>query len=87
MRGFFLHLFVYVAVNALLIVVNLLYMPNYYWFLFPLIGWGLLVLAHAYVTFYRKHGRASLAPLELEQNHEEVQALVRHRRWRTGALR
>ena len=41
-RGFFLHLFVYVAVNALLIIVNLLYMPNYYWFLFPLIGWGLL---------------------------------------------
>ena len=59
MRGFFLQLFVYVAVNALLIVVYLLYMPNYYWFLFPLIGWGLLVLAHAYLTFYRKHGRAS----------------------------
>jgi hypothetical protein len=58
-RGFFLHLFVYVAVNALLIIVNLLYMPNYYWFLFPLIGWGLLVLAHAYVAFYRKHGSAS----------------------------
>ena len=56
--GFFLHLFVYVAVNALLIIVNLLYMPNYYWFLFPLIGWGLLVLAHAYVTFYRKRGNA-----------------------------
>ena len=58
-RGFFLHLFVYVAVNALLIIVNLLYMPNYYWFLFPLIGWGLLVLAHAYVVFYRKRGSAS----------------------------
>jgi hypothetical protein len=52
-------LFVYVAVNALLVIVNLLYMPNYYWFLFPLIGWGLLVLAHAYFAFYRKHGRAS----------------------------
>src|SRR5262249_10242506 len=54
LRGFFLHLFVYVAVNALLIIVNLLYMP-----LLPLIGWGLLVLAHAYFAFYRKHGRAS----------------------------
>ena len=58
-RGFFLHLFVYVAVNALLIIVNLLYMPNYYWFLFPLIGWGLLVLAHAYFVFFRKRGSAS----------------------------
>ena len=42
-RSFFVHLFVYLAVNALLIVVNLLYMPGYYWFLFPLIGWGLLL--------------------------------------------
>ena len=58
MRGFFIHLFVYVAVNALLIVVNLMYMPTYYWFLFPLIGWGLLLLAHAYATFYRKRGNA-----------------------------
>jgi hypothetical protein len=52
-------LFVYVAVNALLIIVNLLYMPNYYWFLFPLIGWGLLVFAHAYFVFFRKRGSAS----------------------------
>ena len=58
-RGFFLHLFVYVAVNTLLIIVNLLYMPTYYWFLFPLIGWGLLVLAHAYIVFFRKRGSAS----------------------------
>jgi len=57
-RGFFIHLFVYVAVNALLIVVNLMYMPTYYWFLFPLIGWGLLLVAHAYVTFYRRRGNA-----------------------------
>ena len=53
-RGFLIHLFVYVAVNALLIVVNLLYTPHYYWFLFPLIGWGLLLAAHAYITFYRR---------------------------------
>jgi hypothetical protein len=57
-RGFFLHLFVYVAVNALLIIVNLLYMPSYYWFLFPLIGWGVLLAAHAYVIFYRGRGSA-----------------------------
>jgi hypothetical protein len=39
-RGLLIHLFVYVAVNGLLIVVNLLYTPHYYWFLFPLIGWA-----------------------------------------------
>jgi hypothetical protein len=57
-RGFFVHLFTFVAVNVLLIIVNLLYMPTYYWFRFPLIGWGLLVAAHAYVVFYRRSSTA-----------------------------
>jgi hypothetical protein len=58
-RGFFIHLFAYVAVNALLIAVNLLYSPGRYWFLIPLLGWGVLLAAHAYLAFYRKHGSAS----------------------------
>ena len=53
-----MHLFAYLAVNALLIAVNLLYSPGYYWFLFPLIGWGLLLAAHAYAAFYRGRGSA-----------------------------
>ena len=57
-RSFLVHLFVYVAVNALLIVVNLLYSPGHYWFLFPLIGWGLLLGAHAYFAFHRERGAA-----------------------------
>ena len=57
-RSFLVHLFVYVAVNALLIVVNLLYSPGHYWFLFPLIGWGLLLGAHAYIAFHRERGAA-----------------------------
>ena len=57
-RSFLVHLFAYVAVNALLIVVNLLYSPGYYWFLFLLIGWGVLLSAHAYVAFFRGRGAA-----------------------------
>ena len=57
-RSFTVHLFAYLAVNLLLIVVNLMYSPGYYWFLFPLIGWGLLLAAHAYVAFYRAQGAA-----------------------------
>ena len=57
-RSFLVHLFAYVAVNAVLIVVNLLYSPGYYWFLFPLIGWGVLLAAHAYVAFFRGRGAA-----------------------------
>ena len=57
-RSFLVHLFAYLAVNLLLIVVNLMYSPGYYWFLFPLVGWGLLLAAHAYVAFYRARGAA-----------------------------
>ena len=57
-RSFLVHLFAYVAVNALLIVVNLLYSPGYYWFLFLLIGWGVLLAAHAYAAFFRGRGAA-----------------------------
>ena len=57
-RSFLVHLFAYVAVNALLIAVNLLYSPGYYWFLFPLIGWGVLLAAHAYIAFFRGRGAA-----------------------------
>ena len=57
-RGFFIHLFVYLAVNALLIVVNVIYDPDYYWFLFPLLGWGIGLAAHALLVF-RERRRAT----------------------------
>jgi predicted membrane channel-forming protein YqfA (hemolysin III family) len=57
-RSFLVHLFIYVAVNALLIAVNLLRSPHYYWFLYPLISWGLVLVAHAYFAFYRRRGPA-----------------------------
>ena len=52
-RGFYVHLFVFLAVNAILIAVNLLYTPTHYWFLYPLLGWGLLLAAQAYNVFIR----------------------------------
>ena len=44
--GLYIHLLVYVAVNALLVVINLLTSDNYLWFWWPLIGWGLGILLH-----------------------------------------
>ncbi|MCW3133188.1 MAG: 2TM domain-containing protein [Methanophagales archaeon] len=45
-RGFLTHLVVYVLVNAMLIVINLLYSPEDIWFFYPLIGWGIGITAH-----------------------------------------
>ena len=39
--GFVIHFATYLAVNALLIVINLATTPGKYWFYWPLLGWGL----------------------------------------------
>ncbi len=49
--GFYVHLTVYIGVNILLIIINLLTSPRYLWFIWPLIGWGIGVLFHGMGTF------------------------------------
>lgn len=44
--GFFFHFSAYVLVNAILIAVNLLLTPDKLWFYWPLLGWGIGILAH-----------------------------------------
>ncbi len=48
---FYSHVAVYVAVMALLVVINLLTSPGTIWFIWPLIGWGLAVALHAARVF------------------------------------
>jgi len=50
-RGVAVHLFVYLAVNALLIGVNLTTSPDNLWFFWPLLGWGLGLAAHAFLAY------------------------------------
>jgi len=47
-KGFQTHLATYAGVNLLLIVINITTKPDSYWFFWPLLGWGLGVLGHAY---------------------------------------
>jgi hypothetical protein len=49
--GFYIHLGVYIGVNILLIVINLLTSREYLWFKWPLMGWGVGVLFHAMGVF------------------------------------
>ncbi len=48
---FYIHLVVYVGVNILLVVINLITSSQYFWFQWPLIGWGLGLFFHALVAF------------------------------------
>jgi hypothetical protein len=50
-KGFYLHLTVYMLVNAGLFLINLLTAPAIFWFYWPLLGWGIGLAAHAVAIF------------------------------------
>lgn len=49
--GFYIHLSVYITVNLLLIIINLTTSPEYLWFKWPLMGWGIGLFFHAIGVF------------------------------------
>lgn len=56
--GFYVHLAVYVLVNGLLIAIDLMTSPGTYWFIWPLIGWGIGLLVHGLSVFVFGDGLA-----------------------------
>jgi hypothetical protein len=50
-KGFYTHLIVYVAVNIILVIINLVTSPSVLWFYWPLMGWGIGVFFHAMGVF------------------------------------
>ena len=55
-RGFTVHAFAYMAVVALLFIVNVTVTPKVWWFYWVALGWGAGVAAHAWCAFFRKPG-------------------------------
>jgi hypothetical protein len=49
--GLFIHATVYVAVNVLLITINLSTASGHLWFRWPLLGWGIGLAVHAAAAF------------------------------------
>jgi hypothetical protein len=50
-RDFYFHVVIYLFVNAVLVVINLLTSPKYLWFIWTLIGWGVGLIIHAISVF------------------------------------
>jgi hypothetical protein len=50
-RVFWLHASIYVATNVAIFVVWALIGGGYPWFVFPILGWGIAVVAHAAAAF------------------------------------
>ena len=63
--GFFIHLTAFLLVNALLIGINLATSSRHLWFQWPLLGWGLGIIAHAVVTFVLPGVRGGMIEKEL----------------------
>lgn len=50
-RGFYEHLIVFILVTIILIVINLMTSPEYLWFLWCIMGWGIGVIFHGLKVF------------------------------------
>ena len=50
-KGFYGNLIAYIIVNIGLLVINLLTAPNYLWFFWPMLGWGIGVVFHGMKVF------------------------------------
>ena len=50
-KGFYIHLTVYVGVNLILFSINMIVTPDGLWFFWPLMGWGVGLFMHALSVF------------------------------------
>lgn len=50
-KGFYSHLLAYILVMIVLIYINLKYSPEYLWFLWSMLGWGIGLFFHAVKVF------------------------------------
>lgn len=65
--GFYIHLAVYLVVNIFLIILNLTFIKNYFWAIWPILGWGTGLIVHGLNTFVFTDGSSwKKHPIEKE---------------------
>jgi hypothetical protein len=65
--GFYIHLSVYILVNAVLLIINVL-SGEPWWVQWPILGWGIGVVAHGLAVFFRQP--RFIATWQLRKIHE-----------------
>ena len=50
---FYVHFVIYLVFNVFMVLYNLFSNPGYYWFVWPLFGWGAGLAVHALSVFLR----------------------------------
>jgi len=75
-----LHGLVFAVLNGLLFTINALTTPGEWWFLFPVVSWGLLLLLHAGFTWGMKVSPRDAAKVSRRMESKRAsRALPRHR--------
>lgn len=69
-RDFRAHIFIYVAVNAMLVAIWAIVGGGFFWPIFPILGWGVGVAANAWDVYGRK-------PISEEEIRRETERLQR----------
>jgi hypothetical protein len=72
-RGFTAHAMTYVLANAVMVTANLAFAPDFIWFLFPLLFWGLGLFMH-YLFGVRRIGQ------EITKRQASVERRASHQR-------
>lgn len=75
-KDFYIHLAVFFIINIFLFAVNMLTSPWYFWFLFPLMAWGVAIAIHYVVTF----GIPGVGSLDEKWEAEEIEKELRRMR-------
>jgi hypothetical protein len=65
---FLTHLFVYLVVNAFIVVIWLATGAGFFWPIFPMLGWGIGLVFHAWDVYWR-------SPISEEQIRREMERL------------
>jgi hypothetical protein len=74
--GFYIHLFVFLGVNLLLFIINLITSTGYFWFKWPLLGWSMGLFFHG-ISVFPFSGR-KIRDLQEWMIAEEMQRESRH---------
>jgi hypothetical protein len=69
-KAFTLHTTAYAIGNSILIAINLLFVPQFLWFMFPLVGWGAGLAIHYYFGVH-------MTPRRIERDESKAENMVR----------
>ena len=58
--GFYIHLAIYLVISIMLVFINYTTSTEYFWYKWPIMGWGLAVVVHGLNVFFLSGGNTTM---------------------------